>query len=757
MRDKRLNYFTVPETTMKKTVILFLSLLTLISLLASCSGETGTDDPDREPSVRTVNGETVFVLKSLTTETGVTLRGGRPFITSLKTESGAETVSKPTECPLPDLGPDYSWTYRDYKQYDDKKGGRGFILRFSCDELALTYHWSVVSRPDLPGPFEFFGEIINEGTVTHELAPGTLFSATVSGDTSPYAWTFSKESGVAEGYTLYWTDPKGVSFPGRGINRRILKSGTSAHAENSLHGGWNQNGLIPMMYLDFGGTRGVYFALEWTDGRLDAVGTDENGVTLSVHLGGTERRDGQTVYTFSTKLPPKGTFRVPPVYLGAYDGDVDDGSNVFKRWFLRYKAPANVYEDECEPLTQCDLQMVSSDAVRWGIESIKWDIAWWNEDGSWSRFDTLVPRNPAYLYWVGLEGAETLPEYTAKLKENGVSMTAYVLLRDLRVDDPGEPSSKGEGGHPEWFGMSSSNGMVADLGNEGCVAFFRDYLRNFFASNGVTTWRSDFEPIISTGDFGVKENRHGGKGSSDVSYWCTVGFGELVDYLTENVPGFRYESCSNGGSMKDLYTMTKASVVNCDDTGDYMSLHMSFYDASYCIHPAQIQLPTVTGSFIRGNDRSTDYSFDYLYGLRCSLVGGVMLNYHGEQQNEHETYWPYYLKLYRETMRPLIRNGNLYHILPRPDGVHWDGLEYYDPDSTAEISGMILLWKPSEKEGPQKTVTLRGLDPDANYKLTFEDRKEQNATYTGAQLMTDGLTVTIDGAFGSEMIWISKA
>jgi alpha-galactosidase len=242
-----------------------------------------------------------------------------------------------------------------------------------------------------------------------------------------------------------------------------------------------------------------------------------------------------------------------------------------------------------------------------------------------------------------------------------------------------------------------------------------------------------------------------------MTYWNTVGFAELVDHLIENVEGFRYESCSEGGSMKDLFTATKASVINCDDSGDYMSLHMTFYDASYVFHPAQLQLPTVTGSFVQGNDRSTAYSFDYLYGLRASLVGGVMLNFHGDAVGDYATYWPYYVgDLYPNVMRPLIRNGNLYHILPRPDGVHWDGLQYVDLESENEIMGMVLLWKPSNEEGPQKTVKLRGLEADASYQLTFEDRKEQNAVYTGAQLM-EGLTVTIEGDFGSEMIWISRA
>ena len=330
------------------------------------------------------------------------------------------------------------------------------------------------------------------------------------------------------------------------------------------------------------------------------------------------------------------------------------------------------------------------------------------------------------------------------------------------TNEPGEPSSIGPEAHPEWFGgMSGNPGLraAADLGDPACVAFYQRYFETFFKTSGATTWRSDFEPILGN-HVVVSQNRHVDENREDVTYWCTVGFGELVDYLIENVPGFRYESCSEGGSMKDIYTMTKATVLNCDDCADFMSLHMSFYDASYCIHPAQIQLPTVTGSFVSGNYRSTPASRDYLYGLRCSLVGGVMLNFSGEETSgyEYETYWPYYVgDLYKNVMRPLIRNGNLYHILPRPDGVNWDGLEYIDLSSENDVIGMVLLWKPTDTEGPQKTVKLRGLDPDATYRLTFQDRTEQNADYTGAALMNEGLTVTIEGEFGSEMIWLSLA
>ena len=277
-------------------------------------------------------------------------------------------------------------------------------------------------------------------------------------------------------------------------------------------------------------------------------------------------------------------------------------------------------------------------------------------------------------------------------------------------------------------------------------------MEDFFTANHITTWRSDFEPICRSSP---QENRHSADGG-DVQYWCTVGFGELVDYLIDHVEGFRYESCSSGGSMKDFFTATKASVINCDDSADFMSLHMSFYDASYCFHPVQLQLPTNALTYTPGSPYYAGIG-DYLYGFRCTLTGAVMLSNWTGTTEEDISYWPHYIdNLYNTVMKPLIKYGDLYHILPRPDGVHWDGLQYIDLDSENETIGMVLLWKPTDTEGPQKTVKLRGLDPTASYQLTFEDRPEQNAVYTGAQLM-EGLTVTIEGDFGSEIIWISRA
>ena len=71
---------------------------------------------------------------------------------------------------------------------------------------------------------------------------------------------------------------------------------------------------------------------------------------------------------------------LPPVYIGVYEGDVEVGSNLFKHWFLRYKAPECMTENQNEPLTQYDycLETDIENAVKYcGFESLKLDYGWW--------------------------------------------------------------------------------------------------------------------------------------------------------------------------------------------------------------------------------------------------------------------------------------------------------------------------------------------------------------------------------------------
>jgi len=201
---------------------------------------------------------------------------------------------------------------------------------------------------------------------------------------------------------------------------------------------------------------------------------------------------------------------------------------------------------------------------------------------------------------------------------------------------------------------------------------------------------------------------------------------------------------------------------------NYLGLRMSFYDSSYVIHPAQLQFPCNPDTF--NPDKSTfspvitvktddeNYNFkDAMFdmGFRSCLMGSPMVTSWTEPSAYLE-YTEEYYKMYAEKVRPLVREAELYHILPRPDGRNWDGMMYADPDSTNVIKGRVFLFKPATVASNTKNVVLKGLNPDTRYQLTFEDRPEQNCVATGAELMSKGIDVDIKYV-GSELIWITEA
>jgi len=59
--------------------------------------------------------------------------------------------------------------------------------------------------------------------------------------------------------------------------------------------------------------------------------------------------------------------------------------------------------------------------------------------------------------------------------------------------------------------------------------------------------------------------------------------------------------------------------------------------------------------------------------------------------------------------------------------------------------------KPCESTNSQNII-LKGLEPDLKYAMEFTDRPEQNTVLTGAELMKNGLHVTITGKLLSEII-----
>ncbi len=641
----------------------------------------------------------------------------------------------------------------------------GYKFNFTDTTGRMTLDVSCIARENLDGPFEFVTDLTNISEEDIMIVPDSFSSLSLESlSEETTVFTVKKESGMAQGYVHY----DGTTFPGKAIKEDELWENLNVEAWVNTYQSFNSSGYLPMVYVNNNSKNGIYAALEWSSGRVLAEGGENYSLTLSVDMDNVAENDGY----FRTNVPAGDTFVFPSVYYGVYDGSIDDGSNVFKAWFFDCKAPDVLRDNTNEPQTQMDMQ-IGLDAADISVEAIKWDYGWWTneyaDNHSWKTLEgSWQLRNDAYIGVLNAYGCRTLAEFGQLAKEKGLSWTAYLLLHDTvdvnlePVDEFGEFNSLT---HPEWFGdRHITTGRSADLGNEECVEYLKTALTEFFSGNNITTWRSDFEPISFTSP---NENRHRANGS-DVMYWCTVGFRDIIQHLYDNVDGFRYESCSSGGSMKDLFTATQAVVINCDDSANYLSLRTTFYDSSYVIHPAQLQLPINADTFnpdvpehfypkvepdpIANAENWKDTMLDM--GYRTMMLGTPMFSsWSGTIERD---YIKQYSEMYQEKVRPLVRDGELYHILPRPDGKNWDGVMYADPDSSNEIKGAVFLFKPNKDAGDTYKVVMDGLDSDKEYSLVFEDRAEQNSVVSGSTLMSDGIDVQILGV-GSEIIWIYEA
>ena len=94
----------------------------------------------------------------------------------------------------------------------------------------------------------------------------------------------------------------------------------------------------------------------------------------------------------------------------------------------------------------------------------------------------------------------------------------------------------------------------------------------------------------------------------------------------------------------------------------------------------------------------------------------------------------------------------MHHILPRPDGWHWDGMFYW---SAPLRRGTLYIFRPNSGQGAQ-TIVLKGLSPAARYRVTAEDRSTAEATYSGEALMSTGLLIRLPGKDTSDLVYLEE-
>jgi hypothetical protein len=111
------------------------------------------------------------------------------------------------------------------------------------------------------------------------------------------------------------------------------------------------------------------------------------------------------------------------------------------------------------------------------------------------------------------------------------------------------------------------------------------------------------------------------------------------------------------------------------------------------------------------------------------------------------------LATYKKFLRPLIRSADLYHVSPRPDGVHWDGIEYFN---AAIGQGVVYAFRGSAPAENKHIFYLQGLRPNRRYRLSFHDLTAPDRIASGQELMRVGIVVHLNAPDSSELVFLNE-
>jgi alpha-galactosidase len=232
--------------------------------------------------------------------------------------------------------------------------------------------------------------------------------------------------------------------------------------------------------------------------------------------------------------------------------------------------------------------------------------------------------------------------------------------------------------------------------------------------------------------------------STDVSYHAVRAYYDIYQQLRRRHPGLLLEICNDGGRMVDFGSAAHGDYFSITDTYTPLANRRAFYDASFVLPPAMLEAYEAQWP--------TPRSANFLYMLRSGMMGWltVMQNTTAWTAEQHAAARRA-IALYKTRLRPLIRDAQLFHISARPDGVHWDGMEYWD---RARGRGVIFAFHGSDAAEREHRFILSGLDARTIYQLHFEDGTSPDATASGQQLMTSGLRVVLPEPLSSELIFL---
>ena len=611
-------------------------------------------------------------------------------------------------------------------------GQISFTYRSDSPHLRLISTWKAASGP---GPVEHTVVLLNKSGQEVTFFPPPSISLTVHAERAKELWWVEQGEGSPSDVGTH------IETIGPDYARTLLSG------PNISHKGMGRD-AIPWFCLQDSATKeGLYGGIEFS-GFTEIVLGKTCRHDLSVELG-LNRRRGKT----RSRIEPGGTFRFPVCFVGAYSGEVDDGCNRLHRWVEKHLRPPmsgpvpmlanntwspreirfDINENKARAMIDCCRDL--------GIELFEVDAGWFTTAGDWNIDRKKFPN-----------GIRQLSEYA---HSKGIKFGLWIAWTHgtahrssgPNVLSPFNPIQKTWFTHdyaPYWRRRVPWEGAPVCLGCPQARDWCLKLLRQIITDYRLDVMRQDQICVVE--DCSRQGHDHIANDPVDVTRAAAIGYYEIYDQLRSEYPALLFEGCNGGGRMADFGFLKRVHYYQLEDSYVPINTRRAFYDASFPF-PQTMMLQWIR----RGPVDEARTAFKYR--LRSAMLGCCSIQMDITRWNlwQREAA-KYEFGLYKQQLRPLIASANLYHILPRPDGKHWDGIQYFDP---ASGKGALIVFRPKAQAATQRVI-LRGLSAGEFYVVTAVDGSVEEGKRSGKELMQSGLVVTLPEQNSSDIVFFDE-
>jgi hypothetical protein len=626
-----------------------------------------------------------------------------------------------------------------------------FVYVADAPRLVLQWQWQARSER---GPIEHTIRIRNlsERSVTLPLLPSFRFD-----------WQIDPQAA----WQRFWVE-KGADTPSpEGTHEDVLRDGAVWQGTSSTYArpiADQPREMIPYLLVHRSDVSqgGWYVGIEFS-GRT-RITLERHGSSLRGDAG-LNPEPGP----FRTRLAPDTSFVTPTIFVGTFEGGTDGAANGLRRWVRAVLNNPRTLGDPSYPwmvsnswgsgmaVDELLANRMIADARALGLEMYHLDAGWFRGVGDWHADPAKFPH--------GIDG---LADETHRLgmkfglwvdwTQAGVSATPGALsvndpqMRDWLIADP--PA--------DWKHSEPFKGVTADIGVPAARAWAAHEVERIVSENHLDMLEHDGY-LVAQGSSRVdhpaeppdpatlRSYEDSGywwvesSNATDVSYHATRAYYAIYEQLRRRHPTLLLEICNDGGRMVDFGSAAHGDYFSITDTYDPLSNRRAFYDASFVLPPAMLE------SYVAS--WPTPHLENLRYMLRSGMLGWFSLMLDARQWTpEQRAAARGEFALYKNALRPLIREADLYHVAQRPDGVHWDGIEYY---SRHRRQGVLYAFRGAAPGEPLHSFVLRGLDARRRYELIFHDGgAAMSKIMSGQTLMQQGLSVALPEPLSSELVFI---